>query len=119
LKTVYSKYRVEFGTSSGLMGVYIGDTIEDLHEAIDNDKRLAKYEKTHDFASILKYGYFWEFKDKPFETKDYVMDNCMHFMWTVKGTDKKEPKTISELREQVAIKTAPKHGLLDLFRRSK
>lgn len=112
MDTIWTKYRVEFGTTSGLSGAYIGNTIKDLHAAIDNDKRLKKYEKTHDFASCLKYGYFWEFKDNPYETKDYVIDNCMHFMWTVRGVQEKG-------REEVVIKTAPKRGLLDLFKRNK
>ena len=30
-----------------------------------------------------------------------------------------KPKTIKELRQQVAIKTAPNHSLLQLYRRSK
>ena len=84
MKTAWTKYRVEFGTTGGLCGAYIGDTLEDLHKAIDSDLRLLPYEKTHDFVNILKYGYFWEFKDKQYETKDYVIDNCMHFMWTVR-----------------------------------
>lgn len=84
MKTAWTKYRVEFGTTGGLSGAYLGDSVEGLHEAIDNDKRLEKFEKTHDFVNILKYGYFWEFKDGSYETKDYVIDNCMHFMWTVR-----------------------------------
>lgn len=84
MKTAWTKYRVEFGTTGGLNGAYLGDSVEELHEAIDNDKRLEKFEKTHDFANILKYGYFWEFKDESYGTKDYVIDNCMHFMWTVR-----------------------------------
>jgi hypothetical protein len=84
VNAVWCKYRVEFGTTSGLKGAYLGDTVEELHEAIDSDKRLDRFEKTHDFVNILKYGYFWEFKDKPYETKDYVIDNCMHFMWAVR-----------------------------------
>lgn len=82
--TVWSKYRIEFGTTSGLKGAYLGDTVKELFEAIESDRRLDKYEKTHDFVSMLKYGYFGEFKDKPYETKEYVIDNCMHFMWTVR-----------------------------------
>ena len=66
------------------MGAYIGNTVEELHEAIDSDTRLDKFEKTHDFANLLKYGYFWEFKDKPYETKEYVIDNCIGLMWTVR-----------------------------------
>lgn len=84
MNTVWSKYRVEFGTSGGLMGAYIGDTVDELHEAIDSDKRLDEFEKSHDFVSLLKYGYFFEFKDKPYETRDYVIDNCIHLMWTVR-----------------------------------
>lgn len=84
INTIWTKYRVEFGTTGGLSGAYLGDTVEELHDAIDSDKRLDKYEKTHDFVSILKYGYFCEFIDSQYETKDYVIDNCMHFMWTVR-----------------------------------
>lgn len=75
MNTVWSKYRVEFGILGGLMGVYIGDTIEELYKAIDSDKRLANDESLRD---MLKYGYFWEFKDKPYKTNDY------DFMWTVR-----------------------------------
>lgn len=84
MKTAWSRYRVEFATTGGLKGAYLGDTIEELHESIDEDYRLNTFEQTHDFKSVLKYGYFWEFKDKNYETKDYVIDNCMHFMWTVR-----------------------------------
>ena len=84
MNTVWSKYRVEFGTTSGLLGAYIGDTVEDLHNAIDKDQRLDKYEKTHGLRDTLKYGNFGEFKNKPYETTQYVIDNCMHFMWTVR-----------------------------------
>lgn len=81
MKTVWSNYRVEFGTTGNLMGAYIGESVEDLHNAIDSDRRL---EKDGGLRDILKFGYFGEFKDKPYETKDYVIDNCMHFMWTVR-----------------------------------
>lgn len=81
MKTIWTKYRVEFGTTSGRTGAYIGDTVEKLHEAIDNDRRL---DSDPSFRNILKYGYFWEFQDKEYETKDYVIDNCLHFMWTVR-----------------------------------
>lgn len=69
------------------MGAYLGDIVEELHEAIDNDKRLDQYERTHGLRDSLKYGYFEEFRDKPYETQDYVIDNCMHFMWTVREPD--------------------------------
>lgn len=85
VNTIWSKYRVEFGTTGNIQGAYIGDTMQDVYEAIDNDRRLDKYKETHDFVDILKHGYFGEFRDKPYETKDYVIDNCMHFMWTVRG----------------------------------
>jgi len=81
MNTVWTKYRVEFGATGGSNGAYIGDTVEALHNAIDSDKRLDDDAWLRD---ILKYGYFWEFQDKPYETKDYVIDNCIHFMWTVR-----------------------------------
>lgn len=55
IKTVWTKYRVEFGTMGGWKGAYIGDTVEELHEYIDNDKRLDEDES---LRNILKYGYF-------------------------------------------------------------
>lgn len=81
MKTIWTKYRVEFGMTDNKKGVYVGDTVEELHESIDSDKRLENHVWLRD---TLKYGYFWEFQDKPYETKDYVIDNCMHFMWTVR-----------------------------------
>ncbi|UUV46326.1 hypothetical protein [Bacillus phage vB_BanS-Thrax2] len=81
MKTIWTKYRVEFGMTDNKKGVYVGDTVEELHESIDSDKRLEAYK---DIRYMLKYGYFNEFRNKPYETKDYVIDNCMHFMWTVK-----------------------------------
>jgi len=79
IDTVWSKYRVEFGFVDGKKGAYLGDTVEELHSVIDSDNRLEKW-----LIDTLKYGYFWEFKDKPYETKQYTIDNCMGFMWTVR-----------------------------------
>lgn len=85
MNTVWSKYRVEFGATGGSKGAYLGDTVKELHEAIDSDKRL---EDDESLKNILKYGYFGEFDDANYETKDYVIDNCLHIMWTVrKGSD--------------------------------
>ncbi|MEB9469497.1 hypothetical protein P4J10_23170 [Bacillus cereus] len=81
INTVWSKYRVEFGFPDGRKGAYLGDTIEELHNAIDSDKRL---ENDMWLINSLKYGYFWEFQDKPYETKEYTIDNCMGFLWTVR-----------------------------------
>jgi hypothetical protein len=81
LNTVWTKYRVEFGTVGSRNGAYIGDTVKELHEAIDSDRRL---DSDKGLKDILKHGYFKEFLGKNYETKDYVIDNCMHFMWTVR-----------------------------------
>lgn len=77
---VWCKYRVEFGCTDGRLGAYLGDTVEQVHRAIDNDSQLDEGEK-----SILKYGYFGEFKDKPYTTQNYVIDNGIHFFWIVRG----------------------------------
>ena len=81
MATVWCKYRIEFALGGNKKGAYLGDTVEELHHAIDSDKRL---DSDEGIRNILKYGYFGEFVDKPYETRDYVIDNCMHFMWTVK-----------------------------------
>lgn len=81
VNTVWSKYRVEFGTTSGLQGAYVGRTMEEVYEAIWSDNRL---EDKVEIKDILRYGYFGEFIDEPYKTQDYVIDNCMHFMWTVR-----------------------------------
>ena len=79
MNTAWTKYRVEFGTTGQLHGAYIGDTITQLHAAIDSDSRL-----DNDLRNVLKCGYFGEFTKDEYITKDYVIDNCMHFMWTVR-----------------------------------
>lgn len=76
---VWCKYRVEFGCCDGRMGAYLGDTIEQVHQAIDRDTQLSDLEK-----SCLKFGYFWEFQDRPYTTQDYVIDNGIHFMWVAR-----------------------------------
>lgn len=81
VKTIWAKYRIEFGTTGGRLGAYLGDTVEQVHEAINLDKRL---DSDPSFRNILKYGYFGEFTDGNYETKDYVIDNCIHIMWTVR-----------------------------------
>ena len=80
VRLVYTKYGIEIGTSS-FNASYIGNTIEELHNAIDNDKRL---DTDEGMRRILKEGYFGEFLEGNYITKDYVIDNCMHFMWTVR-----------------------------------
>lgn len=80
LNTVWTKYRIEFG-SSELSLAYLGDTIEELHHAIDTDKRL---DSDAELRRLLKEGWFGEFKDGNYVTQEYVIDNCMHFMWTVR-----------------------------------
>lgn len=82
MMTVWTKYRVEFGMTSNEKGSYVGNTVEELHEAIDSDRRL---DNKAWLKNTLKYGYFDEFMTRDYETKDYVIDNCMHFMWTVRG----------------------------------
>ena len=79
MNTVWTKYRVELGTTGRLHGSYLGDTVEQLHTAIDSDLRL-----DDGLRRILKYGYFGEFENGEYITKDYVIDNCMHLMWTVR-----------------------------------
>lgn len=79
--TIWCKYRIEFALGGRFKGAYLGETLEELHEAIDSDKR---FDDDEGLRNILKYGYFGEFIDKPYKTQDYVIDNCMHFMWTVK-----------------------------------
>lgn len=77
---VYCKYRIEFACVDGRMGAYLGDTVEQVHEAIERDSQLSEREK-----SCLKYGFFWEFGDgRPYKAKNYVIDNGFHFMWIVK-----------------------------------
>jgi hypothetical protein len=88
---VYSKYRIEFGCVDGRMGAYLGDTVEQVHLAIDRDPQLRPWE-----ADALKYGYFKEFEGNPYKTQDYVIDNGIHFMWIVGGIREKEkPKNRS------------------------
>lgn len=98
IMTVWTKYRVEFGITDGTKGAYLGDNIAELHKAIDNDKRLNDMTW---LKSILKYGYFYEFKDNPYKTTDYVIDNCMHFMWTVRENPHKEQITDRKGRELI------------------
>lgn len=77
---LWFKYRVELAMGSDSY-VYAGDTVTKLHEAIDADKRL---DNDLEMRAILKRGYFGEFIDYNYHNKDYVIDNCMHFMWIVK-----------------------------------
>lgn len=84
MSIIYSKYRIEFVIGGRRKGAYLGDTVKELHEAIDNDKRL---DDDKGFRNILKYGYFGEFSNQPYKTQDYVIDNCIHFMWNVKGEE--------------------------------
>lgn len=73
------KYRAEFGFLGGLSGTYQGNTIDELYEAIENDWALIDFIK-----EVLMFGYFGEFVVPEFmKTQNYVIDNCMHFMWTV------------------------------------
>lgn len=90
--------------TNGLMGAYVGDTVEELHKAIDSDSRLADW-----LADTLKKGYFYEFSAKPYETKQYVIDNCMHFMWTVRVpmTDEAKRDAVRKLREETG------YGMMD------
>ena len=81
MTTVWCKYRIEFALGGTVKGAYLGGTVEELHEAIDNDKR---FDDDEGLRNILKRGYFGEFIGKPYKTQDYVIDNCMHFMWTVR-----------------------------------
>lgn len=84
MKTIWTKYRVEFAAGSKIFGSYLGDTVEGLHRAIEGDFRLKEYEESHGYVDILKYGYFKEFENGEYESKEYVIDNCMHFIWTVR-----------------------------------
>jgi hypothetical protein len=61
------------------MGAYLGRTVQQVHQAIYRDNQLSDIEK-----DILCFGYFKEFKNKPYETKDYVIDNGYHIFWVVK-----------------------------------
>jgi hypothetical protein len=76
---VWSRYRIEFGCVDGRMGAYLGDTKEQVQQAIDRDSQTTEFEK-----SCLKFGYFWEFTDVDYVTKEYVIDNGIHFIWEVK-----------------------------------
>lgn len=68
------RYIVEFGASDGSAGRYIGETMEEVHEQIDEDDTLIPW-----IADSLKYGYFFEFIDRDYLPQTYVIDNCVHF----------------------------------------
>jgi hypothetical protein len=61
------------------MGAYLGDTMEQIRLAIDNDPQLKEVER-----AILKFGYFNEFIEGDYWTQDYVIDNGFHAMWMVR-----------------------------------
>ncbi|WAX16558.1 hypothetical protein LC76P1_00121 [Lysinibacillus phage LC76P1] len=79
MNLIHSKYRVEFGTVSGLKGSYLGDTKEELASSIMSDFRVPLW-----IRESLIDGYFSEFKVEDYKSKEYVIDNAVHFMWTVK-----------------------------------
>jgi hypothetical protein len=74
-KLLYT-YRIEFGCVDDREGMYLSDTIEGIHKQIDNDKQLNEDEK-----SILKYGYFNEFKDKDYHDEHFCIDNGFDCCW--------------------------------------
>lgn len=76
IKKMY-KYCIEWGCCDGREGLYIGDTIEEIHKRIDKDSITSDAEKED-----LKYGFFREFKDKDYETKNICWDNAFDVSWT-------------------------------------
>lgn len=90
------KYEVEFGCCDGREGLYKGNTIAEIHRQIDEDVSVKDFEK-----DILKYGYFYEFKDKSYKTSNYVIDNGFHCMWKVNRDKGKLSKLIKKIKEKM------------------
>ncbi|TPG68635.1 hypothetical protein EEL31_08950 [Brevibacillus laterosporus] len=70
------RYIVKYYLSDGRSGMYVGNTIFEVHRSVDADCNLEDILK-----SIFKYGYFWEFENEDYKTRDYVIDNCIHISW--------------------------------------
>lgn len=86
-------YEVQFGCCDGRQGNYMANTIEDIHALINEDKSLRDWEK-----DVLKYGYFKEFANEDYKTKDYVIDNGFHCMWKVNREEGKVKLIINKLK---------------------
>ena len=88
------KFRLEFGICDGNSGIYEGTT-KSIREQLDNhvwdysayyhrwnNNGLPTYKKEWelkniaDNLSILKYGYFWEYKEK-YKDGEYTIDNSL------------------------------------------
>lgn len=82
---ILCKYRIEYACVDGRKGSFLGDTIEEVHEAISRDTILSPEEKV-----ILKYGYFYEFRNGNYTTKHYTIDNTITFSWIVGGIERNE-----------------------------
>ena len=87
------KYEVKFYCCDGREGFYKGNTIVEVHKQIDDDLLIKNTEK-----SILKYGYFYEFKDKGYKTSSYVVDNGFHCIWKVNNEEGKMKLIINKLK---------------------
>lgn len=75
-KTLY-KYCIEYGCCDGRDETFLGDTIEQIHNKIDDSKLLNDVEKR-----ILKYGYEREFKGKDYYNYNMCIDNGFDVYWT-------------------------------------
>jgi hypothetical protein len=70
------KYTVLFGKTDGIEGGFYANSVEELHMKIDAEKDLSDIEKED-----VKYGFFREFKDADYVTKNICWDNCFDVYW--------------------------------------
>lgn len=73
------KYKIELASLNASYS-YVGESVREVHHAIDSDRR---WDDDPYMRTILKEGYFGEFVDFNYHNKEYTIDNCMLFKWTV------------------------------------
>lgn len=73
-----NKYELKFYNIEGLHLSFSGSTKEEIFSVVDKHESLP-----FDIKDILKNGYFNEFLNAEYKSQNYIIDNCMHFIWEV------------------------------------